>query len=317
MNWDEYWKNLINKNDLAKEIFNLNAIDEANGKGAEYTKKICKKAYEDYINKEEQFSEIKTEFLTIISQLPNVHSIGNRIKNIDSLIEKIIRKRAEKYNTKSRYSNINGENYSDIITDLIGARLILHYQGQWKSIHDKLLELFPEKSYTEHELLPHIPNEQFMAEPPIAYYAPDDDISQYNGIIIAKPHEKGYRSIHYIISFKGVYIELQMRTIYDEAWSDYDHTYVYKKDANPNNDALKTLSPILCKITNAASDIGELMRNIFEESFNVNQDGNFLLDETNTKKINNIFKRLEDAQGEFKQFCNDNLVIQNNLEHKD
>lgn len=49
----------------------------------------------------------------------------------------------------------------------------------------------------------------------------------------------GYRSIHYTVSYQGVYIEIQVRTIYDEAWSDCDHNYVYKQDENKSHTALE------------------------------------------------------------------------------
>lgn len=303
INWDNYWDDLINKNNLVEKVEQLNRADESNGKSKDYTKNICKDIYFDFIKDNEDYDDIKSEFLSLINKIPNIHSIGSRVKNPDSLIVKIVNKRAEKFNEKTRYTNINESNYSDIITDLVGIRLILHYQGQWQDIHQKLIKIFPEKEYKTHSLVPHKKDEQFMAERPVAYFAFGDDTSQYENIIEAKLHEKGYRSIHYIISFKNTYIELQIRTIYDEAWSDYDHEYVYKKEANPNNLALKTLSPTLCKLTNAASDIGELMRNIFENKFPVDSDGKFILDEKTKKIIDQILKRINESASEFSDFC--------------
>ena len=101
-----------------------------------------------------------------------------------------------------------------------------------------------------------------------------------------------------------------MRTIYDEAWSDYDHTYVYKKEANPNNNALSIVSPILCKITNAASDIGELMREIYDMHFETDTSGQFIIKEQEKRKLAMIKKHLEEAKNEFDAFCENNVSKQ-------
>ncbi len=310
MEWEIYWYNLIAEHRLENMIKQLNLADDASGRGSNYTETVCKGVYEDYSQRESFFSDVKTDLLKILDSISNIHSIGNRTKAVDSLLVKIITKRAEKFNSKSPYVSINEEDYADVITDLIGIRLILHYQGQWKDIHEQLLKLFPEDNCKEDTLLPHEEGKQFMAEFPVAYHAPEDDTTQYEGIIKHRLHEKGYRSNHYIISFKNVYIELQVRTIYDEAWSDYDHTYVYKKEANPNNNALSIVSPILCKITNAASDIGELMREIYDMHFEIDTSGQFIINEQEKRKLAMIKKHLEEAKNEFEDFCENNISKQ-------
>jgi len=310
MEWKNYWNNLIAEHRLENMIKQLNIADNALGRGSNYTETVCKGVYEDYLQRESFFSSVKTDLLKILDSISNIHSIGNRTKAVDSLLVKIITKRAEKFNTKSPYVSINEEDYANVITDLIGIRLILHYQGQWKDIHEQLLKLFPEDNCKENCLLPHEEGKQFMVEFPIAYHAPEDDTTQFEGIIRHRLHEKGYRSNHYIISFKNVYIELQVRTIYDEAWSDYDHTYVYKKEANPNNNALSIVSPILCKITNAASDIGELMREIYDMHFETDTSGQFIIKEQEKRKLAMIKKHLEEAKNEFDVFCENNVSKQ-------
>lgn len=307
MEWEMYWNDLIRKHRLSETINQLDIADEISGRGFGFTKNICNNVFYNFKNNEELYSHVKEEFLKVIDSIPNVHSIGSRVKEIDSLLVKIITKRAEKYNSNSSYVNINGDDFSDIITDLIGIRLVLHYQGQWRIIHDHLIELFPDNDCIDGKILPHKDNEKFMAELPVAYHAKGDDLSQFEGIIKTCLHEKGYRSNHYVISFMNVYIELQVRTIYDEAWSDYDHTYVYKKEANPHNNALNTISPILCKITNVASDIGELMRLIFEDEFEVDKSGKLILDEATFKKIEFVKNRLRDSNQEFDKICQDYL----------
>lgn len=68
----------------------------------------------------------------------------SRIKTLESLIDKVIRKRHEWLgDDNSKYAQINVENYKNIITDLAGLRIIINYRGHWQDIHDNLLKLFP------------------------------------------------------------------------------------------------------------------------------------------------------------------------------
>lgn len=294
--WDEYWKQLIEDNNLNAVINKLNEQDEKNGFEAEHTKNICKEIYEDFESHSKEFLGVKHEFLSIIEKLQNVHSFSSRLKATDSLILKVIRKRNSSY-AKSNYRNISVSNYKDTLGDIIGMRIILHYQGQWRAIHDEIINLFPEKyEYPKQGLVNHVKDEQFMAEAPKAYYDNGDDISQFENIIQAVPHDKGYRSFHYVISFKNVYIELQMRTIYDEAWSDCDHNYVYKNEANPNNLALSKLTKVLSKLTNCSSDISELMRMIFLGNYLSCKDNKIAIDTEGVQKFEKILNDLDETK---------------------
>jgi ppGpp synthetase/RelA/SpoT-type nucleotidyltranferase len=110
-----------------------------------------------------------------------------------------------------------------------------------------------------------------------------------------------YRGIHYIISFDRTYIELQVRTIYDEAWSDCDHNYVYKKDDNKSHIALKQMSGVLSQLTNLSNDIGELMKDIYdEELITIQADGQWcttlhILEEWD-KSVNRMEKVKQDIR---------------------
>ena len=42
-----------------------------------------------------------------------------------------------------------------------------------------------------------------------------------------------YRSLHYIIKYKGYYVEVQGRTLFEEGWSEIDHDIVYPYFKNP------------------------------------------------------------------------------------
>ena len=293
--WNHYWDNLIEENKMNTDIIRLNEQDLIQGYEDEHTKNLCKEIYDDFTLASCELDSVKHEFLTVLSSLKNVHSFSSRLKAVDSLLLKIIRKRIEKYGTK-KYREISVNTYKSVLGDIIGMRVILHYQGQWRDVHNDLITAFPESNtYPSKGFIPHKEGEMFIAEEPVAYYAKGDDISQFDGVIKAVPHKKGYRSKHYIISFKSVYIELQVRTIYDEAWSDCDHTYVYKNEANPNSLALNQLTQILSRVTNTASDISEMMRSIYYNQYISCSGNKIAIDAEGNEKMGEIITDLSNS----------------------
>lgn len=240
--------------------------------------------------------------------LAQVHLQSGRIKEKNSLIEKVIRKRYEYIRSKtSAYAHLSGNNYVEIITDLIGVKLIVNYRGKWLDIHREIIKRFPLKDWEAYETvdhLPHVRGENFLAEIPRAYYAKGDPTEQYKqeGLLV-KEHTQGYRSIHYVISYEMHYVELQVRTIYDEAWSDCDHNYVYKHDAKPNSLALRKLSAILCQLTNVANDIGDNMHDIYEEERFSELDGSaWKATKADISFFTDTVDRLKEAQEKLETF---------------
>lgn len=276
--WQDWWSNFLQERKLLGTIQDLDEADRLNGHEA-LTETICFTVYQHYDEIKKDLENIKNDLVNMLGGLAQVHLQSGRVKEKDSLIEKVIRKRYEYIGSKtSAYAHLRGDNYAEIITDLVGIKLIINYRGKWLDIHREIIERFPLKDRKEYEAvdhLTHVQGENFLAEIPKAYYAKGDPIEQYRleGLEF-KEHRQGYRSIHYVISYQMHYIELQVRTIYDEAWSDCDHNYVYKHGAKPNNRALQMLSAILCQLTNVANDIGDNMHDIYEEERFSETDGN-------------------------------------------
>lgn len=271
MEWEEYWEKLLREKKLVQRIDEMNLYDAECGE-QNYTERMCHEIYNDYHNNRKEYLEtVKTDFLKQIEQFKGIHLQSSRIKQINSLLVKVITKRYENLrNAKNAYSRIASNNYKDIVTDLIGMRLIINYRGKWNDIHEEIVNAFPyvnDVEYEKSKIVPHPKDgSSIIAEIPKVYYAAGDNIEEYRKYKVnPQLHKKGYRSIHYIISYQGVYIELQVRTIYDEAWSDCDHNYVYKQDENKSHTALEQLSGILCQLTNASNDLGEAMREIFDK----------------------------------------------------
>lgn len=143
-----------------------------------------------------------------------------------------------------------------------------------------------------------------MAQIPVANYAEGDEKSEYEAKNLnTKLHNKNYRSIHYIVSYKKVYIEIQVRTIYDEAWSDCDHSYVYKHDENKSHTSLERLSGVLCKITNLANDMGDNMKVIFDSRPIVDAGfGKWITDAKSKCILEDQLRRLTEARDDFQKF---------------
>lgn len=307
MEWEELWDSLLDKQKLRQKIMEMDQVDQAKNH-AVFTKEICHSIYTDYSNFKENLERVKEDIWSILEQFPGVHLHTSRIKSMESLIEKVINKRHEWLaDDDSKYAQINVNNYRDIISDLIGLRLIINYRGYWADLHEKIIERFPfDKNgiYEEDKLLPHSKNGSFLAELPKVYFAEGDDIRKYvEKGLIPKKHKMNYRSIHYTVSFHNVYIEIQVRTIYDEAWSDCDHSYVYKKDDNKSHTALAQMSGILAKLTNLSNDLGEQMKDVYDAESIVERKS--IGWQTSQKVIDEVDKsiyRIEEIEREMKLF---------------
>jgi ppGpp synthetase/RelA/SpoT-type nucleotidyltranferase len=112
---------------------------------------------------------------------------------------------------------ITVDNYKTKITDLIGLRALHLFKDEWLELHNR------------------ISAEWGTAEKPTANYRKGDhpdllDAYRNSGCQLQE-NERGYRSVHYLIHTQPgkqkVTAELQVRTLYEEAWSEIDHLYLY------------------------------------------------------------------------------------------
>ena len=174
---------------------------------------------------------------------PTVHSIKYRLKDSDHLLEKVVRKRAERPDRK-----ICADNYRDEITDLVGIRALHLFKEDWLSVHTYIKEMWE------------------LSEQPIAYVRSGDpekitEFYRQNGCEV-REHRFGYRSVHYLISSspdrERYLVEIQARTVFEEAWGEIDHviSYPYAQD----NELLVRLSSILNRLSANADELGSYMR---------------------------------------------------------
>ena len=149
-----------------------------------------------------------------LQQVPAIHSLKIRIKHPEHLIAKIIRKRLD-----DPTREITIKNYGDTITDLIGIKALHLLKNQWRPIHEFVTETWE------------------LAEAPVAYFRegdPDYLIKDFreHGCDVQK-HDFGYRSVHYLIKSLPSRLlriaELQVRTLFEEGWSEIDHQVRYPR----------------------------------------------------------------------------------------
>lgn len=224
-------------------------------------------------------------FAKLIQAFPVVHSVRWRVKDPEHLIEKIVRKRAD---GEEKYKAISLQNYFTIVTDLIGIRA---------------LHLFKDDCFAIDQLL----TENWQPiETPIAYtrVGDHDDFLrklQDQGLEI-KSHPAGYRSVHYVFASqplaRRVVMEIQVRTIFEEGWSEIDHKVRYPNFSE--NPLLSYLLTIFNRMAGSADEMGGFVLGLaaalgeFETKMNfavAEKDRSFTAMESALKELENVKKQ--------------------------
>jgi ppGpp synthetase/RelA/SpoT-type nucleotidyltranferase len=189
--------------------------------------------------------------------LAEVHTVRARIKDPEHLIAKIIRKKLE-------YPDItmNVGTYPRAITDLVGVRALHLFKEDWETIHEFVVHTWdlnkgPVASICEGD------HEEFIAR------------FKERGCTIHN-HPFGYRSVHYLVSFapskaESTVVEIQVRTILEEAWSEIDHLIRY-----PYGNGKSALSPYLLflnRLLGNADEMGSFIRLLSENMMNSDAGG--------------------------------------------
>lgn len=210
--------------------------------------------YNDFIKVRDELEPAANLISECLRKVVNIHSVKQRVKDPEHLVEKIIRKKIEKPET-----NITIENYTKEITDLIGIRALHLFKDEWEGIHDYITEMWD------------------LAEKPKANIRKGDadsitDSFKDRGCEI-KFHKFGYRSVHYLIEvkpYKKTYIaEIQVRTIFEEGWSEIDHKIRYPYDIN--NPILAQYLVVFNRLAGSADEMGSFVKFLSDELKNINE----------------------------------------------
>ncbi len=209
--------------------------------------KILLEIANDHENQLDQLRDSADLFARVIQRFPGVHSVRSRIKDTEHLLEKIIRKRA---NGATKYLSITSDNYHELVTDLVGLRA---------------LHLFKEDCFIIDK---HLKNTWSACETPKAYVREGDPenlttLFREHGFDV-EMHSKGYRSIHYIFSTqplqRKVFTEVQVRTIFEEGWSEIDHQIRYP---NFSDDRLVSyFLTIFNRLAGSADEMGTFVKDL-------------------------------------------------------
>ncbi|MCX6765948.1 MAG: RelA/SpoT domain-containing protein [Candidatus Moranbacteria bacterium] len=239
---------------------------------------------------EKDYKKIKKELNLIaryieekLHTLDIVHSVRYRIKDSEHLLAKIIRKKIE-----DPKREITIHNYKSLITDLIGIRAIHLFKEDWVFIHK-----FIEDNWDLHEQ-------------PLAYIREGDagpcveEYKKYKCNVELHPH--GYRSVHYLIQSRpgrDPYIaEIQVRTIFEEGWSEIDHTIKYPNSiADPLlNKFLDTFNVLAGNSDQMGSFVRRLKDDLLKGTEKIEEYEK--LTEKNTGIISDLRKRIAGTIGE-------------------
>jgi ppGpp synthetase/RelA/SpoT-type nucleotidyltranferase len=242
-----------------------------------------KEIYDDYEYKIKHgvYKKVINNFIQELGTPSAMHSMRYRIKSPESLIVKIINKKCSDF-TDSDYINISKGTYGKVIMDLLGARILIRHRYQWEEIHDLIWNLYYKgtEKYVKNRTVDYIgdANEAFLAERPKVFYRYEESTKCYElkgrDTFDFEKNNPGYSSNHYVINYHGIYIELQVRTLFDEAWSENDHDFVYKLHAGNKKLVLGRTSNLLSKVAEVADELSMFMHDYYEESiFSVPNNG--------------------------------------------
>ena len=227
------------------EHFNISP-EEFKATGLEWENLLkIKKNYETF---QKELSAPANYLIEAFHNVKTIHSVRFRIKNPTHLIEKIIRK---KINEPERIIDI--DSYRTEITDLIGLRALHLFKEDWLNIHHFIIGNWN------------------LKEKPIAYYRSGDspehiEVYEKYGCEV-KEHPFGYRSVHYLVETnpnKTTYVsEVQVRTIFEEGWSEIDHKirYPYDKD----NKILSQFLVMFNRLSGNADEMGSYVQYLKKE----------------------------------------------------
>jgi ppGpp synthetase/RelA/SpoT-type nucleotidyltranferase len=135
-----------------------------------------------------------------------------RVKEPEHLVEKIIRRALGE-----RTLRVSVYNYLDAIDDLIGFRALHLFKDDWPSLNTFIARNF-----------------RVLGPPRAIVYPtdPEDVLMMFreNGCLI-DTRQTGYRSVHYSVVVncrtKDLIAELQIRTLFEQAWGEVSHQIEY------------------------------------------------------------------------------------------
>jgi len=172
-----------------------------------------------------------------------VHAVSYRVKNPEHLVEKIIRRSKD---DRSPWATI--DNYRNHVKDLIGVRALHIFKEEWAAVDQSIRKHWDIK------------------KKPVANVRDTDpsfitDEFALGGCTIER-RSSGYRSVHYEIETKIakrlVFIEVQVRTLFEEAWGEASHRIQYPH--MPASDMIEAFLKSMSQTAGLGDNLGSAAR---------------------------------------------------------
>jgi putative GTP pyrophosphokinase len=229
-----------------------------------------------------------------IRAFPKVHSVRWRIKDRDHVLKKIVRKNLEE-KPKEKWIKINKDNYLQTVTDLIGVRALHLFLDECVVIDCSIRETWE------------------LSEQVVIYIREGDRLLQE---IIdqggrSENHSDGYRSIHYIIETKSEKLtfsaEVQVRTIFQEGWSEIDHKIRYPDFSD--NEHIGIFLKLFAGLAGSADEMGSFVKDLSHVLKNIDHEKNSIIAERE-KAFNERDKAIADMESSLQEL--EKLKLQDN-----
>ena len=270
------------------QFLSANNVPEAALERSKLSWELIASIGEDHFHRVHDLTATAELFVRTIQRCNSVHSVRWRVKSPEHLMEKLIRKtdpESEFYSEK--YEGITLENYSGMVTDLVGVRAIHLFKDQFSDIDAFLCENWEKFENTT----------VYTRKGDL-----DDDYESLSGKKTIKEHDAGYRSIHYVFKTKPmnrqVLVEVQVRTIFEEGWSEIDHTVRYPNFSE--NELVGYFLKVFNRLAGSADEMGSFVKSLVQELDKTSEEMKLLQEEQdqNSTQIEELFNQLQDANGQ-------------------
>lgn len=206
---------------------------------------------EDYLDRQSELAMTAELCARVMQKLPAVHSVRWRVKDVEHLLEKIVRKRATAGNG-SKYLAISVDNYYEVVTDLVGLRALHLFKDDCFEIDVAFRDAFM----------------LLEGEVPVAYIRQGDPPELLDRFDAAgfkvEEHAAGYRSVHYVVATRPLQqrfaVEVQVRTIFEEGWSEIDHRIRYPNFSH--DPQVVYFLRIFNRLAGSADEMGSFVRGL-------------------------------------------------------
>jgi len=231
--------------------------------------------YDEYTGRLPVYEDAARFIADLLNKEKSIHSIKYRVKDREHLIEKIIRKSSGDPEFLKTYAN-----YEKNVKDLIGLRALHLFKEDWVDIHRFISG-----------------NWEFYTPPRASYKKGDPqallDMYAEAGFELNE-HRNGYRSIHYHLLIKPgrqeMVAEVQVRTLFEEAWSEIDHYFRY--GPNKEESQIESYLGILNNITSNADALASHMNMVETQNKQASFDETVLKQTEPQVNVHDVYKKV-------------------------